>query len=472
MRRIRIALWGLLAGLSVLWAIAYLPVIGFLTAHLGRSLFLQYTGVLAFGMMSVAMILALRSVWLDRWLNGLDKMYRLHKWLGIGALITAVTHWGTVKAPHFASLVGLTERPPRPEGGRPGQGGSGGQRGPGNGQHEEPFAEIFGTNADPSAVETFLSNHHNTALHLGEWAFYGAVVLIAIALITRIPYWLFAKTHTLIAVAYLMLTFHAMALMTYATWTSPIGVVMGLLMVSGVSVAILTLTRQIGRGQKVAGTVQRLRQFPTMNVTETEIELRDGWPGHSAGQFAFVTFDKAEGAHPFTIASAWDKTTRSILFISKALGDYTRDLPKAVEVGHDVVVEGPYGQFTFDDDKTNQIWIGAGIGITPFIARLKQLADQPDGKQIDLFHCVPTLAPEPQKLLEADVAAAGAKLHLVLNDHDAKLSGERLRELVPDWSKASIWFCGPAGFGAALRKDLTAHGLNPNDFHQEAFNMR
>ena len=85
---------------------------------LGAIPFLQYTGVLAFGMMSVAMILASRSVWLDRWLNGLDKMYRLHKWLGLGALIAAVTHWGTVKAPHLASIVGLTERPPRPEGGR------------------------------------------------------------------------------------------------------------------------------------------------------------------------------------------------------------------------------------------------------------------------------------------------------------------------------------------------------------------
>ena len=188
-----------------------------------------------------------------------------------------------------------------------------------------------------------------------------------------------------------------MALMTYATWTSPIGVVMGLLMFGGVCAAILTLTRQIGRGQKVAGAVKRLRQFPTMNVTETEIELQSGWPGHTAGQFAFVTLDKGEGAHPFTIASAWDATTRSILFISKALGDYTRDLPKAVEVGHDVIVEGPYGQFTFDDDKTHQIWIGAGIGITPFIARLKQLAGQPDGVQIDLFHCVHELAPESQK---------------------------------------------------------------------------
>ena len=48
----------------------------------------------------------------------------------------------------------------------------------------------------------------------------------------------------------------------------------------------------------------------------------------------------------------------------------------------------------------------------------------------------------------------------------------RIRAAVPDWADASIWFCGPPGFGRALRKDFVARGLPPGRFHQEMFEMR
>ena len=90
MQKVKLSLWGLLALLTVLWIAAdpavfrasgYFPI---------RSLMIQYSGVLAIGCMSVAMILALRPRWPEHWFGGLDKMYRLHKWLGIAALVIAV----------------------------------------------------------------------------------------------------------------------------------------------------------------------------------------------------------------------------------------------------------------------------------------------------------------------------------------------------------------------------------------------
>lgn len=299
-----------------------------------------------------------------------------------------------------------------------------------------------------------------------------AAVLIAIALIRRIPYRLFAKTHTLIAVAYLVLVFHGVVMMDPAAWTQPLGIVTALLMIGGVMAAILVLARQVGRRHRVQGKIAALRRFQSMKVTEAEISVGAGWRGHEAGQFAFVTFDRKEGAHPFTIASAWDPEAPTITFISKALGDYTERLPETLTVGSEVTVEGPYGRFTFEDGKDRQIWIGAGIGITPFIARLKHLAAAPDGRNIDLFHTVPEIADAPKALLEADVAAAGVNLHLMRDREDGLLTAERLREMLPDWSQASVWFCGPAAFADALRKDLVAHGFNSKNFHQELFNMR
>jgi ferredoxin-NADP reductase len=44
--------------------------------------------------------------------------------------------------------------------------------------------------------------------------------------------------------------------------------------------------------------------------------------------------------------------------------------------------------------------------------------------------------------------------------------------MIPEWKTASVWFCGPAGFGQAFREDLLAQGLSPGNFHQELFNIR
>ena len=446
MRNIRIAIWAIPALLSALWIAANLPLpeaLGFIAI---RNLLVQYSGVLSIGAMSVAMILATRARWLESWVNGLDKSYRLHKWLGISALVTSVVHWIASQGPKWMVGLGLMEAPRRgaPAGGAP----------------------------DLGAIEGFFRSQRGLAEGVGEWAFYAAVLLIALALIKRFPYRYFASTHTLIAIAYLALVAHGVVLLDFDAWTNPLGIVLASLMTGGVISALLALSRQIGRGNRASGKIEDIRTFAEVNATAVNIVLDEGWTGHAAGQFAFVTFDPKEGTHPFTIASAWDPSTRRVLFISKGLGDYTNVLPQTLHTGGDAVVEGPYGRFTFDDGRDRQIWIGGGVGITPFIARMMHLAKTPGAKSVDLIHSTKEVSPEALDLLQADAVAAGVNLHVLVDDRDGFLTGERLRKLVPDWKSASVWFCGPAAFGQALRGDLMANGLVADNFHQELFNMR
>jgi predicted ferric reductase len=103
---------------------------------------------------------------------------------------------------------------------------------------------------------------------------------------------------------------------------------------------------------------------------------------------------------------------------------------------------------------------------------MKQLAGNPGAQAIDLFHSTTELEPDALKKLTADAAAANVNLHVMIDHRDGRLSGEKLRAAVPDWQSASVWFCGPAGFGTALRRDLLANGLSRGAFHQELFNMR
>jgi predicted ferric reductase len=449
MRNLKRAFWGCLSILVILWLVCDPAAFQSVSLWALRDPMIQLTGIVAMGCMSLGMALALRPQWPQAWFGGLDKMYRMHKWLGITALTASVIHWLWIKGPKWAVGWGLIERPAR-----------------------EPKVPI----TDP--VEAFFRSFRGTAEDVGEWAFYAAVVLIALALIARFPYRWFYKTHRLIAVAYLVLAFHTVALLKFNYWATPIGWLMALLLIAGIWAAAITLLRRIGAGRKVAAQIMSLRQFPGVRSMEIETEAK-GWPGHKPGQFAFATSNVSEGAHPYTIASGWDAATSRIRFVVKELGDHTSRLRDKLRVGQPVTLEGPYGCFTFDDDRPHQIWVGGGIGITPFIARMQHMAmkkegsDWPQGQKVDLFHTTSDVDEEALAKLAADAQSAEVRLHVLIDSRHGRLSAERIREQVPHWREASIWFCGPAGFGEALKRDFAAQGFPvEKHFHQELFAMR
>lgn len=408
-----------------------------------RAVLMQYGGVLAMGVMSASMMLAVRPVFLEPRLGGLDKMYRLHKWLGIAALVISVSHWLMAKAPKWMVGWGWLERPAR-----------------------GPRAVLV-----DAPVQQFFMSQRGLAETVGEWAFYGALVLMALALVKRFPYRTFVKTHHLLAALYLALVAHSVVLLRFEDWRGVLGPVMAVLMGLGTMSAVLVLRGRVGAARKISGELASLRQHPALDVMELEIRCHGRWPGHAAGQFAFVTLEDDEGPHPYTIASAWTGGGR-VTFIIKALGDYTRTLKDRLRVGDPVLVEGPYGRFNFEGRLPRQIWIGAGIGITPFIARMQALAAAPDGKTIDLFHPTAVYDAQALGLLQRDAEAAGVRLHVLWDERDGRLDAQRLVQAVPDWKEADVWFCGPAAFGRSLQKDLMALGLPASRFHQELFEMR
>lgn len=439
--------WGFWAAIALLWLAVSPEILTASGIFALRDSIMQWSGVVAMAAMSIAMILSLRPRWVERRLGGLDKMYRFHKWLGIGALGLAVFHWLWSEAPKWAVGAGLLARPER-----------------------GPRPEI----TDP--VQAFFRSLRGTAEGLGEWAFYAVVILLVIALVKLIPYRLFRYTHRVLPVVYLVLAFHSVVLIDYDKWMTPLGAIMAVLILLGCYAALVSLFGAIGRGRRVTGEIVGLRNYAGVRSLESEIRLRPGWAGHQAGQFAFVTSNRLEGAHPYTIASAWTPEDPTVTFVTKELGDHTTGLAERLKVGQEVTVEGPYGCFTFDDGAPRQIWIGAGIGITPFLARLKELAQEAPGTErpeIDLFHSTREVDEAALERIAAEARAAKVRLHLLIDARDGRLGGERIREAVPGWREASLWFCGPSGFGKSLREDFAQQGLNVDrNFHQELFEMR
>ena len=208
-------------------------------------------------------------------------------------------------------------------------------------------------------------------------------------------------------------------------------------------------------------------------ITEVEVTLTTPWEGHKEGQFAFVTFDRREGHHPFTLSSSWKDDAR-LTFHIKQLGDYTRTLSHTLHIGDSVIVEGPYGKFDFAADLGPQIWIAGGIGITPFLSRLEALAHAPRQapQPITLFYSARDSDHALIERVRSLAQQAGVPMHLSLSGKNPALTAQAVCHNVPDFLQYTVWFCGGSDFGQAIKRGLSKEGLPGRQFHQELFEMR
>lgn len=414
-----------------------------------RGFMVDYTGFMSIAVMSVAMILAARPRFIEPMINGLDKGYRLHKWLGITALVTSVTHFLFAVGPKWAFSLGLLE------------GGSRGGRGPRGAGGQEL-----------DALAAWLRSQRSLAETVGEWAFYITVVLIALALIKRVAYNRSFNFHRVFSVVYLALVFHALILVKTSYWLQPIGWLTAILLIGGTVSALLSLFGAIGARNRHHATVDKVTRFDNLQQVKIDATLDGRWPGHRAGQFVFVRFNDTKEAHPFTLSSAWEDNNRAS-FIVKALGDHTQQIVDSISSGAGISIEGPYGEFDFSSNKNEQVWIAGGIGITPFIARMKYLAMTKRFEQpTTLFYCVKEMDVPMIEYVSRAAKNANVKLYIFVEDRDGQINAEILKQRVANWRHADYWFCGPTQFGKAIQSDLVDSGIAKDAFHQELFEMR
>jgi predicted ferric reductase len=433
---------GFLSLVAFAWGVELISPQHFLAGSLAWGIYLEslfLTGVLAISLMSLAMILSTRPVWLERPLGGMDRIYRLHKWSGILAVVFAAMHWLLEMSDDlFKALAGR------------------------------------GSRIKEDELSAFAEPLRDLGEGVGEWALYVMLALLALTLWKRFSYRLWRPLHRAMPVLYLLLAFHSMVLAPASYWSQPIGMLMALLFAAGIVASVLSLSGRIGRRRQVSGSVVSV-QNPTADIIEVCCRLDGGWRGHRPGQFAFVTFDNSEGAHPFTIASA-ERGDGTVTFAIKALGDYTRRLSRNLLPGSPVQVEGPYGRFQLSrtNRRVHQIWVAGGIGITPFLAWLESL--QGEGAETvaaDLHYSVRDLDSDPfvERLQTLTGTLPEVRLHLH-DKHSTPLTAEALAVGVGEVKRAEVWFCGPRGLGDTLHHGLHQLWHGKVRFHQEAFEMR
>ena len=400
----------------------YIAAALFISAHLALTfssvsaseILSASTGIIAFNCMALSLILAARWRWLDALLGGPDKSYQWHRWLGYGAVIGSLGHW------------------------------------------------VSADDALPSIVPAL----GDAAGDSGEFAVLSLLLLGLISALKIIPYHWWKKSHLLMGPLFLVLVFHSFFSqspipMDSFLWWNQLN-----LAVLGVIAWMFTLVN-LTRPTKLH--IKHIHHLP--GAIDIRLQKPAGLK-FKAGQFASISVDNSalSEAHPFTIASSPDSD--ELRLVINTAGDYTRRLAAELTLMHKINCHSISGSFVIPTavNRKRQIWVAAGVGITPFLAALESLQSD-NGAMIELIYA-PSEALGSQMVEQLQQYAKELpQFSLQLLPKQQRLQAQHFNALTEDWQTAQLLLCGGDNLKQSARK-LYLQGGGKAAIKDESFDFR
>lgn len=378
------------------------------------------SGWVACSLLLASLLLMVREPWLARRLGGLEAMYCWHHRFGVVAYLLLLSHPLTLAADAWS------ESPAR-------------------------------------AWALLAPWQEGWAIWLGWGGLLGLMVGLAGAMAPRLAYRFWRRLHWLLALAVALGLAHllVLGLDAFLLWVPLLAL-------------LLLAWRVLGADRGWSALPYVVEAVQRMGDDGIEARLRPLTRGLAArpGQFVLVAFFRGphfRGCaefHPFTLSdvAADGRITLGI----RALGDCTRHL-QALEPGVAVRVQGPFGRFLDDEETEPSLWIAGGIGITPFLARLRQGALTVPVRLVYLYR-----AAEAAYAAELDGLAAGhPDLRLQTVACDAQPPDlVRILPSAAELARHHCYLCGPPGMVQAAVEVLLARGVHSECIHFERFEFR
>lgn len=387
----------------------------------------QVTGLVGLVMFALSLFLSMRHRWFEPFFGGMNNVYIAHHQLGGIAFFLLLLH------PLFLVYS----------------------------YAKTSFAAGF----------LFLFPGEDWTVNVGIAALLLLMSLLIITYWADLPYQLWRFTHKFLGIALVLGAVHGMMVSsdvsrTPLLWWYMVGI-------CGLGVIGFVYRSVLGRFlvPRYAYTLQKIVSLGSGIVELHLVPESEHWIHFVPGQFLFITFGSRGGfeTHPFSISSA--PADSGIRLTVKALDDFTNKLDRYKE--HSTVyLEGPYGKFSpvYHPSKS-YIWIGGGIGITPFISMARALVGQTIS--IDLYYAVrdESEAVYMNELITLAKDNPLFKIILWTSKTNGRLTGKSVTTYSPDYQSRDIFFCGPPPMMHGLKKQLRELGVNPTRLISEEFSM-
>lgn len=207
---------------------------------------------------------------------------------------------------------------------------------------------------------------------------------------------------------------------------------------------------------------------------------------YTAGQFAFFELDALTTDDPrgkrrhFTLSSS--PTEQGIVqFTTKFRGSGFKETLRTAALGLQVELEPPRGRFTLPGDAGQPIvFLGGGIGVTPFRSMLRLASDENLPHEITMLYS----APSPENIVfrrEFDhLPQENPHVKIVLTVSDApeesawqgergRINADKIEQYVNDIPKTIFYTCGPPPMVQAMEELLKSMNVPEEQIRIERF---
>lgn len=207
---------------------------------------------------------------------------------------------------------------------------------------------------------------------------------------------------------------------------------------------------------------------------------------YTAGQFAFFELDELRAEDPrgkrrhFTLSSS--PTEHGIVQITTKLrGSGFKETLKNSALGLELDLEDARGRFSLPDKaEAPLVFLGGGVGVTPFRSMLRYAADENLPHHITVLYSAPT----PEQLVYRrefeSLPQENPNVHIVLTvtqpdqgggwqGETGRIDAEKISKYVSDIPAAIFYTCGPPPMVQAMEEVLKAMNVPADKIRIERF---
>ncbi|MDG6223611.1 MAG: xylene monooxygenase [Candidatus Bathyarchaeota archaeon] len=201
---------------------------------------------------------------------------------------------------------------------------------------------------------------------------------------------------------------------------------------------------------------------------------------YTAGQYLIISLPNGKGGSlrkPLTLSSS---PTEDFIEVTKKLtdGHEFSEAFKHLDVGDEVQLDAPYGQFVLDEKQNKIAMLSGGIGITPFRSICRYATDLKLKTDIFLFYGNKTSKDIvfKQEFDQMKDENQQFKIVYTLTRQDPNWTGQTghidanlIKNELPDYSQRMFYLCGPPGMMKAMQDFLQELGVTKQKISVEKF---
>lgn len=427
-------------GLIILLVLVVLPLIPWLFMHplsfrfgdsfMSMTSIGQITALLGITLFAVTLVLSARLPIFEDYLGSLDRVYRIHHYLGTISFTFLIIH-------PLVLAVRLV-----------------------------PVSVVD--------AAKFLLPGGDWALNFGLLALLLMMSLLTVTFFARWRYKFLRFAHQILGFAFFFGALHAFLIPS--DMSTNVFLQYYVLGLSALAIIMYAYRSLFGTAM-VKKFIYRVEQVNNLGsgIVEIVMTSEDKKMHYTPGQFLFVSFRDGgidREVHPFSISSS--PTEEKLRIAIKALGDWTTDVQN-LNVGSIAEIEGPYGSFSYlKGEYQKQVWVAGGIGVTPFVNMARNLrVNHRPGLQVDFYYTTKTDQEMVfrDELSEIALACPGLRFIPFVADRFGYLTAKVIQDTTGDLANTDIFVCGPPPMMNSLKSQFLAAKIPKHLIHMEEFKL-